>query len=468
MIPKIIWQTYKLPEGQLEEYMTDAIASWKYHNPEYEYRYMDDKQAEEFVLNEYGQEMYDLFIKCPIGVMRADMWRYLIIYKYGGVYTDLDTICRIPIDKWLKDEDRVYIAMEHELHYCQWTFAAEAGHPLFKTIIDLMVERLKTLDTNFEHFVHQSTGPGVFTDGILKFIEQENHHDLSNRSKIHAELPITKEYGIHIKPSRVFYNDYVVHLFGSTNWKDGTYDQWTKKKTVLMYSIVRNVENTVERMYNQMKQTVLENPQYNFLVSVYENDSGDRTKELLHSFDWSFAEHSIVTEDLDRPNFGSHPIEERVKNLAEARNKAIEAKDFLERSDYILMIEGDMRFEEGTISKVLDFPNIVPDFHIVSAVTFLDEEDHLWDTWATRNNSEHNRGHLIHNWQNTMYGKYYSTSNGACLYIAEPFKKGIRYGYINRVWNTFDCEMVVVCQNFHEAGYENIYIRHDARGYCFG
>jgi mannosyltransferase OCH1-like enzyme len=27
----------------------------------------------------------------PKGVMKADFWRYAVLYFYGGVYTDIDT-----------------------------------------------------------------------------------------------------------------------------------------------------------------------------------------------------------------------------------------------------------------------------------------------------------------------------------------------------------------------------------------
>lgn len=238
-------------------------------------------------------------------------------------------------------------------------------------------------------------------------------------------------------------------------------------KKILLYSIVRNIENTIHRLYEQIIQIVEDHPEYEFMLSIYENDSTDRTKEILSYLDWSFVENSIVMENLNRPRFGSWAAEERVKNLAEARNKAIEAKDFLERSDYVLMIEGDMRFDFDVYDKILKFPDIEPDFHIVSAVTFLDDYDSLWDTWATRQNNQEDRGSLMNNWKDTAYDKYYSTSNGLCLYLSEPFKRGVRYDYINKTLNTWDCEMVVVCERFHELGYDNIYIRHDARGYCF-
>jgi mannosyltransferase OCH1-like enzyme len=38
-----------------------------------------------------------MFRNYPLGVMRADFWRYLIVYIFGGFYTDIDTI---PIQKF--------------------------------------------------------------------------------------------------------------------------------------------------------------------------------------------------------------------------------------------------------------------------------------------------------------------------------------------------------------------------------
>jgi mannosyltransferase OCH1-like enzyme len=96
-IPKTIWQTYKDPYDSLAGYMKDTIQTWKDINPEYEHRYMDDAQAAQFVLDEYGEEWHKIFMGFPIGVMRGDLWRYMVIYKYGGVYADLDTECLNPI-----------------------------------------------------------------------------------------------------------------------------------------------------------------------------------------------------------------------------------------------------------------------------------------------------------------------------------------------------------------------------------
>lgn len=231
VIPKKIWQTYKDPYEVLPEYIKDATRTWQNVNPDYEYEYMDDSQAREFVKKEYGQRILDLFDSVPVGVMRGDMWRYLVIYAYGGVYSDLDTLCYQPIDGWLKKDKKFIICPENDIHLCQWTFAAEAKHPLLKSVIDLMVDRLSNdPDWNIPHFVHHYTGPGVWTDGIISGLGVENnkkHIDeclLWNESKSGRRL---KFYCYGGDDWRIFHLNASQHLYGSQNWSDG-YEQWIK------------------------------------------------------------------------------------------------------------------------------------------------------------------------------------------------------------------------------------------------
>lgn len=246
MIPKIIWQTYKDPFDTLQPYMKDAVQTWKDLNPDYEYRYMSDEEAAVFVKDFYGQEMHDLFMSFPVGVMRGDLWRYLIIYAYGGVYSDLDTLCKQPIDSWIKPEYDMIVCPEHDLHFCQWTFAASKGNEIIKSVIDLIVERNKTPDYDAPHFVHYYTGPGVWTTGILNglSIVEENHAcdeqstdgrcrharliDLSMEYNQYPNVKNKKFYCYGGEDWRIFHHTAVHHLYGSQNWHQG-YVQWTQE-----------------------------------------------------------------------------------------------------------------------------------------------------------------------------------------------------------------------------------------------
>lgn len=234
MIPKIIWQTYKDPFDQLQPYMLDVINTWKTLNPEYEYRYMDDNQAAQFILKEYGQEWHDLFTGLPVGVMRGDLWRYMIIYKYGGVYTDLDTECLNPINVWLNEEYEMIVCPETDLHFCQWTFAASAGNPILKSVLDTIKEKLINPTYGSPHFVHTHTGPAIWTEGILKALNIKVNNLISDCLLLNSS-DNAKLYKFHCYGGenwRIFHFVDVKHIYGSQKWDDGNYIQWIEDPLV--------------------------------------------------------------------------------------------------------------------------------------------------------------------------------------------------------------------------------------------
>jgi mannosyltransferase OCH1-like enzyme len=234
MIPKIIWQTYKDPFDELQPYMLDAVNTWKTLNPEYEYRYMDDSQAAQFILKEYGQEWHDLFIGLPVGVMRGDLWRYMVIYKYGGVYTDLDTECLNPINVWLNEEYEMIVCPETDLHFCQWTFAASAGNPILKSVLDTIKEKLINPTYGSPHFVHTHTGPAVWTEGIIKALDIKVNNLISDHLLLNSS-DNAKLYKFHCYGGenwRIFHFIDVKHIYGSQKWNDGNYIQWIEDPLV--------------------------------------------------------------------------------------------------------------------------------------------------------------------------------------------------------------------------------------------
>ncbi len=238
-----------------------------------------------------------------------------------------------------------------------------------------------------------------------------------------------------------------------------------KKEKVLIYTIIRNRSSHVNKYYNQIKDIVENFKDYEFYLSIYENDSDDGTKEKLFRQDWSFLSGvSIISENINTKYFESVKSGERVKNLALARNKAIEAGGFLDQVDYVMMIESDIDFDLSSVEKVLNFKKIEPNFSIVSTISIKNKR--LYDWWATRKQAKYlDEYPLEDGYKKKPYDRYYSTSNGICLYRANPFQNGIRYGWINTVTKEEDCEMVVVCQLFAEYGYDNIYIIHNAEIY---
>ena len=71
-------------------------------NPNYEEIIYDNQEMKQFVHQYYPEfaNTYDNDHHFFHAVMHADVWRYLVLHHYGGVYFDMDIKCRHPIDQW--------------------------------------------------------------------------------------------------------------------------------------------------------------------------------------------------------------------------------------------------------------------------------------------------------------------------------------------------------------------------------
>ena len=76
MIPKIIWQTYETTFSNLPQYAKTCANTWKDLNPEYKYLYMSAEDRECFVKENFDDDWYQIFMSCPLGIMRSNIWRY--------------------------------------------------------------------------------------------------------------------------------------------------------------------------------------------------------------------------------------------------------------------------------------------------------------------------------------------------------------------------------------------------------
>jgi inositol phosphorylceramide mannosyltransferase catalytic subunit len=90
-IPKIIhqiWLGSELPE-QYKEFQQ----SWLVHHPDWEYKLWTDADVSSFSFK--NKELFD---EARNFGQKADIWRYEILEKFGGVYIDTDFECLKPLD----------------------------------------------------------------------------------------------------------------------------------------------------------------------------------------------------------------------------------------------------------------------------------------------------------------------------------------------------------------------------------
>ena len=175
MIPKIIHQIWGLKDpGPILPNLLVYQKTWQEKNPDWTYQLWDRKSIEDLLV--MYPKWQKTFHALEHWVEQCDFARYVIVYHYGGVYADLDTICQVPANQWtnypglivgleadVNDYDRAFHRLARNKQYCQWTFASIPRHPVLYEIIEYICN--VTSQTCYkEHKILNTTGPGAFTD----------------------------------------------------------------------------------------------------------------------------------------------------------------------------------------------------------------------------------------------------------------------------------------------------------------
>ncbi len=175
-IPKILIQTWKTK--RLPPDLKKWSESWKRINPDFTYLFFDDRDCFKFVFNYYPQYL-DLY-ESLTSIEKADLFRYLALHKYGGVYIDMDTSCFKPLDpliSLLSTSLITGIEYHEPLQYLQWFIACPKDCKVMIELADEINRRtwfrfFKSLKLTPNELVYYTTGPVMYTQVIRNTKEQ--------------------------------------------------------------------------------------------------------------------------------------------------------------------------------------------------------------------------------------------------------------------------------------------------------
>jgi mannosyltransferase OCH1-like enzyme len=237
MIEKNIFQSWYTKD--LHPLVQKEIDNFKKLNPEYTYNLYMDEDMDKFVNEHYPGEIAECYNKLNIIVAKVDFWRYLVLYKYGGVYLDMDSSIKTSLSTLIKDEDDAIITAEGNPHmytYVQWALIFGKGHPILKRTIDLIVENIKY--NIYPNEIHKMTGPYVYSRAV-----NELHMDLfQGKMIVHNHINKTTDityksngvsyrvYGIDYHPHFCFNHEATEYLYN--NKKHWTVEQ--KEKSLII------------------------------------------------------------------------------------------------------------------------------------------------------------------------------------------------------------------------------------------
>ena len=221
MIPRVIYQTHKsLSFVMTNDRLHDCYLSWDVDG--YEHIFFSDKKSDDFMKTNFN-DIYDVYHNLPLPIMKADLWRYCVIYHYGGIYADMDTIfIGDDLDSLFQKESDLILTTEYpqDMTLCQWVFAAPKGSPILKNVIDESVKRIKECkDFKYEHMVHTLTGPKVFTESIEDYLRKNNLITFIEEDRENYCTEYKNEV-MYVHDSKWLYDNHVEHVY-SGQWEGG-------------------------------------------------------------------------------------------------------------------------------------------------------------------------------------------------------------------------------------------------------
>ncbi len=279
-------------------------------------------------------------------------------------------------------------------------------------------------------------------------------------------------------------------------------------KRVLICTIVRDQTPNLRTWHDLLTKLIKRlDGQYEVTVSVYENDSTDQSWRwvehycgCLHNLVASGAARQAVyysTETLGTHRYGSVWSLDRLRNLANARQKCLDQAGDLSRFDKIAFVEPDVTYSPEWCAELilarhplaagLGEPDIYSGWSLRSERN-PKESVYLYDTCATRATC-YDTSWDITEANSTWRGKtviptdlggpdamclhaVWSAFNCFCVYNAEPFKQGLKWDWVNYRLDTgqgpavgvgghhgtLEADTVSICEAFRAHGHDKIFL----------
>ena len=102
IIPNNFFQTYK--SKSVDTKYDKKIKEFREKNPSFNYYFFDDIDCEEFMEKHWShRKIYEIYKNSIYGASKADIWRYCVLFTYGGVYLDFDSSINFRLEEIPKD-----------------------------------------------------------------------------------------------------------------------------------------------------------------------------------------------------------------------------------------------------------------------------------------------------------------------------------------------------------------------------
>jgi mannosyltransferase OCH1-like enzyme len=173
-VPPNIFQTWETKN--LPPLMFNTVKKIRQINPRFNYYLFDDNDCREFIKNNFDNDVLNAYDLLVPGAYKADLWRYCILYKLGGIYLDIKYV---PINGF-----RFINLLEKEHFVLDWgnygvynaLMVCKPGNEILLTAINKIIENVR--DKFYGSSCLDPTGPNLL--GKLFSDNEKNSFDLKH------------------------------------------------------------------------------------------------------------------------------------------------------------------------------------------------------------------------------------------------------------------------------------------------
>ena len=192
VIPKDIYQTWENNLFGKSHYK--EIIKFRSVNNNYNFFLFDKEKRDNYMKNNWANhEIYNVYTNSKFGQMKADIFRYCILYERGGYYFDISKGCNVPLDSLHKIDTEAFLSNEpieciippdkkifNKLkhpwnNFLQWGLGFKKKHLILEMIIDAIVNDYSSyVGVNFykpKIAILSLTGTGQFTKIVREYIK---------------------------------------------------------------------------------------------------------------------------------------------------------------------------------------------------------------------------------------------------------------------------------------------------------
>ncbi|MDJ0728882.1 MAG: capsular polysaccharide synthesis protein [Crocosphaera sp.] len=163
-ISKKIWFLWFQGLEQAPLVVKKCYQSWQKYNPNWELIFLDDNNLKDYVTLDIPKEKLSHLSKTK----QSDLIRLELLSKYGGVWADATSLCRVPLDDWLEDYTQAgFFAFTYRTRsygwILTWFLASEPSNAITVKINQTLTAFFR--DNEFYH-------SGIVAEKRIKFLDK--------------------------------------------------------------------------------------------------------------------------------------------------------------------------------------------------------------------------------------------------------------------------------------------------------